>query len=95
MKNAAISELKASLSEYLTRVKKGEEIIVMDRGRPVAKLIPFRTVGPHAEERSDLARQGILELGTGKISTDFLEPSPVQDPSSSILKGLLEEREEP
>jgi len=33
MKSAAISKLKASLSEYLDRVKAGEEVIVTERGR--------------------------------------------------------------
>ncbi len=93
MKKAAVSELKASLSEYLAKVKKGEEIIVTDRGTPVAKLIPFRTEGPHASERERLAREGILELGTGKVSAEFFKPSPVQDSTGSVLKALLEERE--
>lgn len=35
MKKASVSELKASLSEYLARVKKGEEVVVTDRDRPV------------------------------------------------------------
>ncbi len=85
MKKAAVSELKASLSSYLAKVKKGEEVIVTDRGTPIAKLVPFRTEGPHASERERLAREGILELGaTGRIPDEFLEPSPVKYP-----QGLL------
>ena len=37
-----IAELKAKLSANLQRVQHGEEIIVMDRRRPVARIIPFR-----------------------------------------------------
>ncbi|MBI4212032.1 MAG: type II toxin-antitoxin system prevent-host-death family antitoxin [Deltaproteobacteria bacterium] len=94
MKKAAVSELKASLSEYLSKVKKGEEIIVTDRGNPIARLIPFRTQGPYATEREQLAKEGVLELGTGKLSPELLKPSPVEDPQGLLLKALLEEREE-
>ncbi|MBI4208156.1 MAG: type II toxin-antitoxin system prevent-host-death family antitoxin [Deltaproteobacteria bacterium] len=95
MKNAAVSILKASLSEYLAKVKQGEEVIVTDRGKPIAKIIPFRSVGGFLNvQRTSLAREGVLELGTGKVSEDFLKPSPVRDPSGSVLEALLEEREE-
>lgn len=33
-------QLKASLSRYLGRVKAGETIVVTDRGRPVARIVP-------------------------------------------------------
>ena len=41
MKTAAISEVKARLSEYLVRVKAGEEVLITDRGRPIARLAPL------------------------------------------------------
>jgi prevent-host-death family protein len=36
-----IRELKNGLSGYIDRVRKGEEVIVTDRGRPVARLSPL------------------------------------------------------
>ncbi len=33
-----IRELKNSLSKYIDRVREGEEVVVTDRGRPVARL---------------------------------------------------------
>ena len=41
MKTAAVSELKARLSKYLDRVKAGEEVLITDRGNPVARLTPI------------------------------------------------------
>ena len=46
MKAAKVSELKASLSKYVARVKNGEEILVTERGRPVAKLVPWTPESP-------------------------------------------------
>ncbi len=36
-----IRDLKNGLSKYINRVEAGEEVIVTDRGRPVAKLSPI------------------------------------------------------
>jgi prevent-host-death family protein len=35
-----IRELRAHLSRYLDRVREGEEIVVTDRGTPIAKITP-------------------------------------------------------
>lgn len=41
-----ISELKAKLSAYLHGVRKGGELIVMDRKTPVARIVPFDESAP-------------------------------------------------
>lgn len=41
-------ELRSKFSEYMGRVKKGETIIVTERGKPVARFLP---VGQSVEER--------------------------------------------
>lgn len=35
-----VRDLKNSLSGYLRRVRAGEHIVVTDRGRPIARLVP-------------------------------------------------------
>lgn len=39
MITAGIKEIKNNLSRYLLRVKAGEEVLITDRGKPVARLI--------------------------------------------------------
>ena len=39
--SVGIRELKANLSEYLARAAGGEEIVVTDRNRPVARLVAY------------------------------------------------------
>ena len=41
MQEVKISELKARLSHYVHLVEKGEEVIVKDRNRPIARLTGF------------------------------------------------------
>jgi prevent-host-death family protein len=95
MKTTPVSELKATLSEQLARVKAGEEVVVTERGRPIAKIVPLssETMGLSAH-MSELARNGLIRLGTGKISKDIWKlPRPV-DKRGQALKALLDEREQ-
>lgn len=41
MKRVAISDLKSHLSEHLRAAEAGETIEVMDRARPIAKVVPM------------------------------------------------------
>jgi len=36
-----IRELRAHLSRYLERVQEGEDIVVTDRGAPIARIVPM------------------------------------------------------
>lgn len=94
MKIAAVSELKASLSEYLSKVKAGEEIIVTDRGKPVAKIVPDTDSEAAPEHLRALERKGLITIGTGKLPKDFWDWPRPKDPKGLILKALLEERAE-
>jgi prevent-host-death family protein len=42
MKSVKIAELKDRLSEHLRAVERGAEVIVTDRNRPIARIIPVR-----------------------------------------------------
>ena len=42
METVNIHQAKTNLSRLLSRVEHGEEIIISNRGVPVAKLVPFR-----------------------------------------------------
>jgi prevent-host-death family protein len=40
MRTAGIREARQNLSALLDEVKKGREVMITERGRPVAKLVP-------------------------------------------------------
>ncbi len=52
-----VRELKNSLSHYLERVRAGEELVVTDRGRPVAKLMP---TDASSDRLADLVNAGLV-----------------------------------
>ncbi len=41
MKKAGIYEAKTRLSELIRDVRRGEEVTILDRGKPVARLVPL------------------------------------------------------
>lgn len=94
LKYASISQLKARLSRFLDAVRQGEEIIVTDRGHPVARLAPVR--GEFAEDarRDQLIRSGRLIPPRRPLPDGFWDRARPSDPEGRGLFALLEEREE-
>lgn len=93
MKRASISELKARLSRYLAAVKAGEEVIVTDRGRPVARLGPVQGERGQEARLAQLIRAGQVrpprEAGPPPEPDALDRPG---DPEGRSLGALLEER---
>lgn len=90
----AVSDLKARLSEYLARVRAGEEITVTERGVPVAHLTPISHPHARREALAELERKGTIRLGRGKLPEEFWRMPRPQDLQGTVLQALLEERRE-
>lgn len=98
MESAGVAELKARLSEYLSRVKAGEEVLVTDRGRPVARLVPVAAgAAPNDETETarlrTMEREGLVRLGSGKLPEGFFEKERPADLEGLLRVAALEERE--
>ncbi|MBA3583451.1 MAG: type II toxin-antitoxin system prevent-host-death family antitoxin [Gemmatimonadetes bacterium] len=94
MKQASVSNLKARLSEYLRVVKSGEEVIVTERGRPVARLAPLDPGVQHEAHLEKLIEAGLVRPPTGKLPEDFWDRPRPKDPEGRSLRAVLEEREQ-
>jgi prevent-host-death family protein len=92
MKTAAVSELKARLSEYLSQVKAGTEVLITDRGKPVARLVPVSRNKDLKESLVRMEKQGLIRLGPGKLPKDFWKIPRPDDPEGLVLKDLFQER---
>lgn len=93
---AKVSELKAGLSAYLAQVKRGEEIIVTERGQTIAKIVPVPAPENDEEARMrELERQGrIIVRGSGRIPDSFWDFEPPRVPEGAIERWLEWERGE-
>jgi prevent-host-death family protein len=77
MRKASVSDLKASVSEYLARVKAGEEVLVTDRGKPIAKIIPLRRNESEAGlKMAQLEVAGLARVGKGRSARRLLACRP-------------------
>ncbi len=94
MKIAAVSKLKAYLSDYLNQVKAGTEVLITDRGKPVARLVPISRTKAAGESLARMEKQGLIKLGSGKLPKKFWAMPRPEDPQGLVLRALLEEREE-
>jgi prevent-host-death family protein len=95
MKSVAVSTLKATLSACLAKVKAGEEVIVMERGKPIAKLVPLPRRGEiGSAHHRDLVRAGLVRLGSEKLPAGFWKMRRPCDRRGQAVRALLSERAE-
>jgi prevent-host-death family protein len=97
MKIASITEAKNKLSALIDGLKSGSPVLIVDRGRPVARLEP---VSAGAEMGGDerlarLVREGLVRPGRGTLPKSFFtEPLPRAKTGASAVAALLKERRE-
>ena len=89
MTTAPISDLKANLSRYLREVRRGGEVQVLDRGKPVARLVP-PDVGDDQGARQALVGLGLLR--PAKAGAVAMLESPLLKLAASLLEALDEDR---
>lgn len=63
---------KESLAELIERAEAGEDIVIVRRGRPVARLVPF------AHKASQSKGFGSMK-GRVEIGPEFFEPLPDEE----------------
>lgn len=84
MKSVGIAELKSKLSAYLKDVEGGESITVLDRRRPVARIVPH------------VVRGGGLTIRPRRGKPGSLQRVPLPPPlelATDVVAILLEERQ--
>jgi prevent-host-death family protein len=92
MKTVAVLKLKGYLREYLNQVKAGNEVLITDRGKPVARLVPISRTRAAEESLARMEKQGLIRLGSGKLPKNFWSLPRPRDPKGLVRKALLDER---
>ena len=87
----SIYEAKAKLSELLRIVKTGKEVVVSERGTPIAKIVPLLTPTSFDHRFNQLKQSGQLsERKKGRFSSRVEK---MEDEKSGVLKRFLEDRD--
>jgi prevent-host-death family protein len=96
MVSVKVEELQASLGRYLDHMNAGEEVVVTDHGRAVARLVPYvqhpTVVTVAADE--DLVATQVLCRAQRELPSDFWSQPRVLDPNGLFRRAALEEREQ-
>ncbi len=95
MKKASITEAKNRLSALIDGVRHGDSVLILDRGRPVARLesaVSGATQEPDGQ-LARLERRGLVRRAEAPAPRSLLAKKPPRAKGgASILKVLLEER---
>ena len=70
MKTVNIGTLKNKLSSYLQDVRNGEEVIVQDRKKPIARIVPIKSTD-FTNEELYLASIGVMILPENPKGIDW------------------------
>ena len=93
MKRASISEAKNALSALLDRVRRGQSVIIEDRGLPIARLEPIALADDPEGRIARLQRQGAVRAPLAALPPGWATARPPR-----LLKGrnashlVIEER---
>ena len=99
MRTVNIAELKNRLSTYITYAKAGEEIVIRDRNRPVARQMPFVS-DDVSEEDLALVAAGIMRLPEKPFDEEAFWAMPIAEMTGEYAGGnaatraLLDDRNE-
>jgi prevent-host-death family protein len=93
MKTVNISDLKAQLSAHIQLVKDGEEVLVCDRNKPVARIVPCHLTD-HSEQEQRLVARGVLTLPLKKRPASISWPVPPGNVSDEVMEQVRREERE-
>lgn len=85
----SVYETKARLSEILRLVKSGKEVVVSERGVPIAKILPFKEEEQSFASRMDQLKQS-GQVQTRKKAQVFEEGD---EKKPGLLSRFLKERD--
>ena len=96
MRTAKISELKAKLSAHIQYVKNGEEVLILDRNTPVARLVPAGLADDEDARMKRLIAKGIIAPAKDPHNRAGFIPVPAGDNpiSQEVMDQIWEEERE-
>ncbi|HVB10901.1 MAG TPA: type II toxin-antitoxin system prevent-host-death family antitoxin [Bacillota bacterium] len=89
-----IRDLKAHLSAWLEKVAAGDEVVITDRGRPVAKIVPLLSRESIDQRTEALIRTGVLRPRQQALPDWFWTTPAPRVPGDAAVDAILAERAE-
>ncbi len=90
----SIRDMKNRLSKYLKLVRTGKEVVITDRGQPVARLTPLVPAGgeTEAEVIAHIEALPWVRPGNGKSVKGAKHPIRLKPGDKSAAEAVIEDR---
>lgn len=93
MRTVNIAELKNQLSRYLDEVRQGQEVVVRDRHRPIAKLVPLDVAEEIGAEERALIASGQLRPARKRLPASFWRLAGLRIAPMKAVAALVADRD--
>jgi prevent-host-death family protein len=90
MRTVNIGDLKAKLSAHIQLVRNGEEVLVCDRNKPVARIVPCN-VDDRPEQERRLISRGILVPPRKRRRSPVSWPQPPGNVADEVMDEVWQE----
>jgi antitoxin (DNA-binding transcriptional repressor) of toxin-antitoxin stability system len=94
MRTVNVTELQTNLIAWLERVRAGEEVLVSDLHRPIARLLPVEISDEVDVEELEMAAAGLVRLPTEELPESFWKMEAPVAPMEDIVAAVRAERDE-
>ncbi len=89
MNVATVTEAKNGLSALLDRVKAGDEVVITEHGRPIARVVPILRGEAPEGRLARLERAGVVRRGGTQALDDLLAVLPPEPAAGMDVVALL------
>jgi prevent-host-death family protein len=91
MVTAGIKELKNQLSRYIGLVKRGDDVLITERGRVIARIVKeYSSSSSLRQALQPLILKGQVLMPTRDIKRDV--PRPIELPGKAVSDIVVEDR---
>ena len=90
MLTTGIKDFKNRLSHYLSYVKKGEDIVITERGKVIARVVKESADRSVRKELHRLVLEGAITYPSAAL--DKAIPPPIEVPGRPVSEIVLEDR---
>ncbi len=94
MRTVNVTELQTNLIAWLERVRAGEEVLVSDLDRPIARLLPVEISDEVEAVELEMAAAGLVRLPTEELPESFWEMEAPVVATEDIVAAVRAERDE-
>jgi len=92
MRSTNIADLRNRLTQYLREVRAGEEIVIRDRQRPIAKIVPLPP--DDQSDDADLVASGLLRKAERPLPASFWRARRPRVSVRAAVAAVSKDREE-